>query len=264
MKVLLISQSIELPLERRDYACLICAASNSTTASCKGLPFAFLWFDMDFGELSTDYCFIANISRKLASWSYSCDSKVSFDRVQILTPDFSGRRHPPPSPPSLSPPPLSSSLSSSHLPSLPPSLLPLRRKFDSVLSSLFGMRLALRILRPHSLTLTVSLSHCLTVSLSHCLTVSLISLISLISFSSLSSLSPLSLSLLSVSRLSVSLLSLLSQEDPGKEPHIKDSSPLPPKRALCFFLPRCPPLSHSGALAFAPPLASSGRQSFAG
>ena len=125
-----------------------------------------------------------------ASWSYSCDSKVSFDRVQILPPD---------------------------------------------------------ILRPHSLTLT------LTLSLSHCLTVSLISLISLISFSSLSSLSPLSLSLLSVSRLSVSLLSLLSQEDPGKEPHIKDSSPLPPKRAPCFFLPRCPPLSHSGALAFAPP-----------
>ena len=110
------------------------------------------------------------------------------------------------------------------------------------------MRLALRILRPHSLTLT------LTLSLSHCLTVSLISLISLISFSSLS---PLSLSLLSVSRLSVSLLSLLSQEDPGKEPHIKDFSPLPPKRAPCFFLPRCPPLSHSGALAFAPPLASS-------
>ena len=63
------------------------------------------------------------------------------------------------------------------------------------------MRLALRILRPHSLTLTVSLcltvslSHCLTVSLSHCLSLSLISLISLISFSSLSSLSPLSLSL---------------------------------------------------------------------
>ena len=50
---------------------------------------------------------------------------------------------------------------------------------------------------------------------------------------------------------------LLSQEDPGKEPHIKDTSPLPPKRAPCFFLPRCPPLSHSGALAFAPPLASS-------
>ena len=167
-----------------------------------------------------------------ASWSYSCDSKVSFDRVQILTPDFSGRRPPPPSPhlPPSPPPCLP--------PIFPPSLLPLR-KFDSVLSSLFGMRLALRILRPHSLTLTLSLSHCLTVSL--------------ISFSSLSSLSPLSLSLLSVSRLSVSLLSLLSQEDPGKEPHIKDSSPLPPKRAPCFFLPRCPPLSHSGALAFDPP-----------
>ena len=69
-----------------------------------------------------------------ASWSYSCDSKVSFDRVQILTPDFSGRR-PPPTPPLPSsplpsplsplptPPPLSSSLSSSHLPSLPPSSL---------------------------------------------------------------------------------------------------------------------------------------------
>ena len=34
-----------------------------------------------------------------ASWSYSCDSKVSFDRVQILTPDFSGRSHPPLPPP---------------------------------------------------------------------------------------------------------------------------------------------------------------------
>ena len=181
--------------------------------------------------------------------------------MQILTPDYSGRRPPPPLPSSPLP---TSPLPTSPLPTSPPllvlvflpsslppsSLLPLR-KFDSVLSSLFGMRLALRILRPHSLTLT------LTLSLSHCLTVSLISLTSLISFLSLSSLSPLSLSLLSVSRLSVSLLSLLSQEDPGKEPHIKDSSPLPPKRAPCFFLPRCPPLSHSGALAFAPPLASS-------
>ena len=170
-----------------------------------------------------------------ASWSYSCDSKVSFDRVQILTPDFSGL-------------PTSPLLLLVFLPSsLPPSLLPLR-KFDSVLSSLFGMRLALRILRPHSLTLSLSLSHCLS-HLSHLSHLFLISLISL---------SSLSLSLLSVSRLSVSLLSLLSQEDPGKEPHIiyihiKDSSPLPPKRAPCFFLPRCPPLSHSGALAFAPP-----------
>ena len=45
-----------------------------------------------------------------ASWSYSCDSKFSFDRVQILTPDFSGRRPPPhptpPPPPLLPPPPL--------------------------------------------------------------------------------------------------------------------------------------------------------------
>ena len=38
-------------------------------------------------------CFFTKASE--ASWSYSCDSKVSFDRVQILTPDFSGRRPPP-------------------------------------------------------------------------------------------------------------------------------------------------------------------------
>ena len=167
--------------------------------------------------------------------------------MQILTPVFSGRRPPssplPTSPLPTSPPLLLLVFLPSSLP--PSSLLPLR-KFDSVLSSLFGMRLALRILRPHSLTLT------LTLSLSHCL--------SHLSHLFLISLSSLSLSLLSVSRLSVSLLSLLSQEDPGKEPHIKDSSPLPPKRAPCFFLPRCPPLSHSGALAFAPPLASSNLQ----
>ena len=104
-----------------------------------------------------------------------------------------------------------------------------------------------------------SLSHLFLISLSplSLLSLSLLSLSSLsplflLSFSSLSHLFLISLSLsLSVSRLSVSLL---SQEDPGKEPHIKDSSPLPPKRAPCFFLPRCLPLSHSGALAFAPPL----------
>ena len=39
-----------------------------------------------------------------ASWSYSCDSKVSFDRVQILTPDFSGPRPPYTPPPTPLPP----------------------------------------------------------------------------------------------------------------------------------------------------------------
>ena len=137
-----------------------------------------------------------------ASWSYSCDSKVSFDRVQILTPDLSGRRPPPPPlrPSPLLPSPLPSPPSPPPClpPTFPPSpLLPLR-KFDSVLSSLFGMRLALRILRPHSLTLTVSLSHCLTVSLS------------LSSLSSLSHLSHLFLiSLISLSSLSLSSLSLV-------------------------------------------------------
>ena len=112
--------------------------------------------------------------------------------MQILAPDFSGRRPPPPPPPLLPSPHLPPLLLLVFLPSsLPPSLLPLR-KFDSVLSSLFGMRLALRILRPHSLTLT------LTLSLSHCLTVSLISLISLSSLS----LSPLCLSSFRLSSLS--------------------------------------------------------------
>ena len=95
------------------------------------------------------------------NWSYSCDSKVSFDRMQILIFDFLGRR-----PPSIHIFFLLSSLLSPPtspfffifvflLPSLLPSLL-LLRKFDSVLSSFFGMRLALRILRPHSYCLIVS------------------------------------------------------------------------------------------------------------
>ena len=65
-----------------------------------------------------------------ASWSYSCDSKVSFDRVQILTPDFSGRSPPPRPPPSLS-----LSLSHSHCLSLSLSLISL--------SSLFSLSLSL-------------------------------------------------------------------------------------------------------------------------
>ena len=164
------------------------------------------------GTLRVNLCFITKASE--ASWSYSCDSKVSFDRVQILTPDFSGRRPPPPSPLPTSPlptsPPLLPPSPPPCLPPIfPPSLLPLR-KFDSVLSSLFGMRLALRILRPHSLTLT------LTLSLSHCLTVSLISLIS---FSSLSSLS-LSLSLSSLSLVFPSLFSLFSRRRIRAKSHI--------------------------------------------
>ena len=164
-----------------------------------------------------------------ASWSYSCDSKVSFDWVQILTPDFSGRRPPPYPPPSPLPTPHSplptphSPLPTSPLPTSPllllvflpsslrPSLLPLR-KFDSVLSSLFGMRLALRILRPHSLTLTLtlSLSHCLS-HLSHLSHLFLISLISL---------SPLSLSLSSLSLVFPSLFSLFSRRRIRAKSHI--------------------------------------------
>ena len=172
--------------------------------------------------------------------------------MQILTPDFSGRRPRPPllpsphlpSPHLPSPPPC---LPPIFPPSLPPSLPPPSsqvrlRPVVALWHAVSVAYLAAALAHSHSHSLTLSLSHCLS-HLSHLFLISLISLSSL--------------SLLSVSRLSVSLLSLLSQEDPGKEPHIKDSSPLPPKRAPCFFLPRCPPLSHSGALAFAPPLASS-------
>ena len=164
-------------------------------------------------------------------------------------------------------------LSSSHL----PSLLPLR-KFDSVLSSLFGMRLALRILRPHSLTLTLTLTLTVSLSLISLISLSHLSLISLISPSSLSHLSLISLSSLSLSPLCLSSfrLSSLSSLAGGsgqratykglftwnrlprptcaRRPAFCYSVRLPPKRAPCFFLPRCPPLSHSGALAFAPPL----------
>ena len=165
--------------------------------------------------------------------------------MQILTPDFSGRR-PPPLPSSLlsplpSPHPTSPLLLLVFLPpSLPPSLFPLR-KFDSVLSSLFGMRLALRILRPQSLTLT------LTVSLSHCLSLSHLSHLShlfLISLSSLS-LSPLCLS-------SFPLSSLAGGS--GQRATYKGLFTPASKKSAVFFLPRCPPLSHSGALAFARPL----------
>ena len=161
------------------------------------------------------------------SWNYSCDSKVSFDRVQILTLDILGRRplfissfsssflftSPLPisspsssffSPPPLSlPPPFFSSWSFSYL----LSFFPLR-KFDSVLSSLFGMRLALRILRPYSLIFIVLLF--------------LLFLLALLFF----------FYLFYFFFFSFSFFSSLS----FKEPHIKDSLSLLLKRAPCFFL----------------------------
>ena len=202
-----------------------------------------------------------------ASWSYSCDSQVSFDRVQILTPDFSGRRPPHP-PPSLSPPPLSSSLS----PCLPPTFPP---------SSLFGMWLALRILRPHSLTLTLTLTLTVSLSLSHphCLShlslsslshlslnslssLSHLSLISLISPSSLSHLShislsslslpSLSLSLLSVSRLSVSLLSSLAG-GPGQRTTYKGLFTPASKKSAVFFPTSLPSTFPFWSASFRPP-----------
>ena len=76
-------------------------------------------------EIHTYHDFIVFTKASEASWSYSCDSKVSFDRVQILTPDFSGRRPPPPLPSAPLPSsPLPSPLSPPHLPSPPPCLPP--------------------------------------------------------------------------------------------------------------------------------------------
>ena len=124
--------------------------------------------------------------------------------MQILTPDFSGRRpppHPPPplSPPPLSPPPpLSSSLSSSHLPSLPPPSSQVRlRPVVALWHAVSVAYLAAALAHSHSHSLTVSLSHCLS-HLSH---LSHLFLISLISLSSLS-LSPLCLSSFRLSSLS--------------------------------------------------------------
>ena len=189
-----------------------------------------------------------------ASWSYSCDSKVSFDRVQILTPDFSGRR-PPPLPPS--PPLRSSPLSPPHLPSPPPCLPPTFPPSLPPPSSQVRLRPVVALWHLwHAVSvayLAAALSHCLTVSLSLSL-----SFISLISFSSLSSLSlsPLSLSPLCLSSFRLSSLSSLAGRSRQRATYKGLFIPAS-KRAPCFFLPRCPPLSHSGALAFAPPLASS-------
>ena len=195
-----------------------------------------------------------------ASWSYFCDSKVSFYRVQILTPDYSGRRSPPPppplpplSPPPLSPPPpLSSSLSSSHLPS---SLLPLR-KFDSVL---FGIRLALRILRTHSLTLTLtaalahsySHSHSLTVLLSYYFSyLSYFFLISLISFSSFSL--SLSLSLLCFSSFHLSSFSSFAGGS-GQRAIYKGLFTLASKKSAVFFPTSLPSTFPFWSASFRPP-----------
>ena len=110
------------------------------------------------------------------------------------------------------------------------------------------MRLALRILRPHSLTLT------LTVSLSHCLTVSL-SLISLISFSSLSSLSPLSLSLspLCLSSFRLSSLSSLAGGS-GQRATCKGLFTPASKKSAVFFPTSLPSTFPFSSASFRPPL----------
>ena len=150
-----------------------------------------------------------------ASWSYSCDSKVSFDRVQILTPDFSGRSPPPPSLPLPTSPLLSSSLSPCLLVFLPPSLPPpsSQVRLRPVVAlwhvvSVAYLAAALAHSHSHSHSLSLSHPHCLS-HLSHLSHLSLISQLSLISLSSLSHLSHLSL--ISFSSLSyLSHLSLLS------------------------------------------------------
>ena len=133
-----------------------------------------------------------------ASWSYSCDSKVSFDRVQILTPDFSGRRPPPP------PPPPSPHLPSPHLPSpllllvflpssLPPPSSQVRlRPVVALWHAVSVAYLAAALAHSHSHSLTVSLSLSSLSSLSHLSHLSLLSL----------SLSPLGLSSFRLSSLS--------------------------------------------------------------
>ena len=143
-----------------------------------------------------------------ASWSYSCDSKVSFDRVQILTPDFSGRSPPPPSSSPL-PTSFSSSLFSSHLPSLPPPSSQVRlRPVVALWHAVSVAYLAAALAHSHCLTVSLSLSH-----LSH---LSHLFLISLISLSALS----LSLSLSSLSLVFPSLFSFFSRRRIRAKSHI--------------------------------------------
>ena len=192
-----------------------------------------------------------------ASWSYSCDSKVSFDRVQILTPDLSGRSPPPPLPTSPLP------TSPSPPPCLPPSLPPP--------SSQVRLRPVVALWHAVSvayLAAALAHSHSHSHSHSHCLSLSHLSHLSLLSLS----LSPLCLSSFRLSSLAggsgqratykgLFTWNRLPRPTCARRPAFCYSVRLPPKRAPCFFLPRCPPLSHSGALAFAPPL---GLKSFGG
>ena len=135
-----------------------------------------------------------------ASWSYSCDSKVSFDRVQILTPDFSGRS-PPPSPHLPSPP----CFPPTFPPSLPPPSSQVRlRPVVALWHAVSVAHLAAALAHSHSH------SHCLSLSLSSLSSLSHLSLISLISPSSLSHLSLISLSSLSLSPLCLSSFRLSS------------------------------------------------------
>ena len=152
-----------------------------------------------------------------ASWSYSCDSKVSFDRVQILTPDFSGRS-PPPSPHLPSPP----CFPPTFPPSLPPPSSQVRlRPVVALWHAVSVAHLAAALAHSHS----HSHSHCLSLSLSLISLISLSSLshlshLSLISFSSVSHLSLLSLSLSSLSLVFPSLFSLFSRRRIRAKSHI--------------------------------------------
>ena len=194
-------------------------------------------------------CAIKHIVTKTseASWSYSCDSKVSFDRVQILTPDFSGRRPPPPPRPS------------APLPSSPPPSSQVRlRPVVALWHAVSVAYLAAALAHSHSHCLTVSLSHCLTVSLSHCLTVSLsLSLSHLSHLSHLFLISLISLSSLSLSSLSLvfpSLFSLFSRRRIRARATYKGLFTPASKKSAVFFPTSLPSTFPFWSASFRPPL----------
>ena len=82
------------PLQIRDAS--LCRTFNKLYHVGMGRPSFLQQKPTRYPTSQDEICYITKASE--ASWSYSCDSKVSFDRVQILTPDFSGRRPPPPPP----------------------------------------------------------------------------------------------------------------------------------------------------------------------
>ena len=174
--------------------------------------------------------------------------------MQILTPDFSGRRPPPlPSAP-LPSSPLPSPLSPPHLPSPPPCLPPTFPPSLPPPSSQVRLRPVVALWHAVSvayLAAALAHSHCLTVSLSHCLSLSL-SHLSHLSHLFLISLSSLSLSPLCLSSFRLSSLSSLAGGS-GQRATYKGLFAPASKKSAVFFPTSLPSTFPFWSASFRPP-----------